>query len=69
VTVDVEELLRESCEAQGVPEHVEDPEVLARVAALMSTCRAAAAPTGGSTRQVDSDKAPRIEKEKTRAVS
>jgi hypothetical protein len=31
----VEELVRESCEAQGVPEHVEDPEVLAKVAVLM----------------------------------
>ena len=30
-----EELVAESCAAQGVPEHVEDPEVLARVAALI----------------------------------
>jgi hypothetical protein len=31
----VEQLVRESCESQGVPEHVEDPEVLARLAALI----------------------------------
>jgi hypothetical protein len=33
--VTTEELVRESCAAQGVPELVEDPEVLARVAAVM----------------------------------
>jgi hypothetical protein len=31
----VDQLVRESCEAQGVPLHVEDPEVLARVAAVV----------------------------------
>jgi hypothetical protein len=35
VTVDVDELVAESTAYQGVPEHVEDPEVLARVAALI----------------------------------
>jgi hypothetical protein len=31
----VEELVRESAEYWGVPEYVDDPEVLARVAAVM----------------------------------
>jgi hypothetical protein len=31
----IEELVAESCEAQGVPEHVEDPEILAAVAAVL----------------------------------
>jgi hypothetical protein len=32
----VDELVRESCESQGVPEHVEDSEVLAYVAAILT---------------------------------
>jgi hypothetical protein len=31
----VDQLVRESCAAQDVPLHVDDPEVLARIAALM----------------------------------
>jgi hypothetical protein len=31
----VEQLVAESCAAQGVPEHVEDPEILANVAAIL----------------------------------
>jgi hypothetical protein len=31
----IDELVAESCEAQGVPEHVDDPEVLAVVAAIV----------------------------------
>jgi hypothetical protein len=35
MTVDIDELLAESCEYNGVPEYIEDPEVLARIAALI----------------------------------
>jgi len=31
----IDELVAESCEYCGVPEHVEDPEVLAQVAAVI----------------------------------
>jgi hypothetical protein len=41
--VTVEELVRESCEAQGVPEHVEEPDVLAKVAAIVRSGGDAAA--------------------------
>ena len=42
----VEDLVRESCAAQGVPLTVEDPEVLARVASLLRT-------GGGETNEDD----------------
>jgi hypothetical protein len=41
--VTVDELVAESTEYQGVPEHVEDPEVLARIAALIRAERGDAA--------------------------
>jgi hypothetical protein len=33
--MNIDALVRESCESQGVPLHVEDVEVLARIAALI----------------------------------
>jgi hypothetical protein len=41
--VTVDELVAESCAAQGVPEHIEDPEVLAQVAAIVRSGGDAAA--------------------------
>jgi hypothetical protein len=55
MTADAEYLVRESCAIQGVPEHVEDPEVLARVASIIANKESTGASTGAPSgpRKVD----------------